>query len=70
MNLVQGVDHVGTESFFVSVDLLIHSEQYANKSMAVLIKRTFLNCDQVSSRFTEYSGKLTFYTLCSSKVRY
>ena len=104
---VQGADEVGTESFFVSVDLLIHSEQYAtNTSMAVLIKhmtcksllffflgtkksfklrnlpsRTstlflsrwsacpFLNCDQVSSRFTEYSGKLTFYT-CSRKARY
>ena len=36
---VQGADEVGTESFFVSVDLLIHSEQYANTSMAVLIKR-------------------------------
>ena len=93
--------------FFVSVDLLIHSEQYANTSMAVLIKRVtckssfffflgtkksfklrnlpsrpstlflsrrsacpFLNCDQVSSRFTEYSRKLTFHTLCSRKVRY
>ena len=32
--------------------------------------RPFLNCDQVSSRFTEYSGKLTFYTLCSRNVRY
>ena len=89
------------------VDLLIHSEQYANTSMAVLIKRVtckssfffflgtkksfklqnlpsrtstlflsrrsacpFLNCDQVSNRFTEYSGKLKFYTLCSRKVRY
>ena len=38
-NIVQGADEVGTESFFVSVDLLIHSEQYANTSMAVLIKR-------------------------------
>ena len=106
-NIVQGADEVGTESFFVSVDLLIHSEQYANTSMAVLIKRVtckssfffflgtkksfklrnlpsrpstlflsrrsacpFLNCDQVSSRFTEYSRKLTFHTLCSRKVRY
>ena len=106
-NVVQDADEVGTESFFVSVDLLIHSQQYANTSMAVLIKRVtckssffssmgtkksfklrnllsrtstlflsrrsacpFLNCDQVSSRFTEYTGKLTFYTLCSRKVRY
>ena len=92
--------------FFVSVDFLIHSEQYAKTCMAVLIRlvtcksfffflgtkksfklrnlpsRTstlflsrwsacpFLNCDQVSNRFTEFSGKLTFYTLCSRKVRY
>ena len=38
-NVVQGFDEVGTESFFVSVDLLIHSEQYANTSMAILIRR-------------------------------
>ena len=85
---------------------LIHSEQYANTCMAVLIRRVtckrfffflgttksfklrnlpsrtstlflsrwsacpFLNCDQVSNRFTEFSGKLTFYTLCSRKARY
>ena len=92
--------------FFVSVDFLIHSEQYANTCMTVLIRRLtckrfffflgtkksfelrnlpsrtstfflsrrsacpFLNCDQVSNRFTEFSGKLTFHTLCSRKVRY
>ena len=28
----------------------------------------FLNCNQVSNRLTEFSGKLTFYTLCSRKV--
>ena len=91
--------------FFVSVDFLIHSEQYANTCMAVLITRVacksfffflgtkkslklrnlpsrtstlflprrrdcpFLNSDQVSNRLTEFSGKLTFYTLCSRKVR-
>ena len=107
-NVVQGADEVGTESFFGwdIVDFLIHSEQYANTGMAVLIRRVtcksffsflgskksfnlrnlpsrtstlflsrrsacpFLNCDQVSNRFTEFSGKLTFYTLCSRKVRY
>ena len=92
--------------FFVSVDFFIHSEQYANTCMAVLIRRVtcksffflfgtnkslklrnlpsrtstlflsrrstcpFLNCDQVSNRLTEFSGKLTFYTLCSRKVRW
>ena len=29
-NVVQGASEVGTESFFVSVDFSIHSEQYAN----------------------------------------
>ena len=92
--------------FFASVYFLIHSEQYANTCMTVLIRRVtckrfffflgttksfklrnlpsrtstlflsrwsacpFLNCDQVSNRFTEFSGKLTFYTLCSRKARY
>ena len=92
--------------FSVSVDFLIHSEQYANTCMAVLIRRVtcksfffflgtkksfklrnlpsrtstlflsrrsawpFLKCDQVSNRFTEFSGKLTSYTLCLRKVRY
>ena len=77
--------------FFVTEDFLIHSEQYANTWMAVLIRRVtcrslflsgdkgkfyapkftfedfdlvsftgcarlFLNCDQVSNHFKEFSG--------------
>ena len=35
--------------FFVSVDFLIHSEQYANTCMAVLIRR--VTCKSFFSRF-------------------
>ena len=40
-DVLQGADEVGTESvfFFESVDFVIHSEQYANTCMAVLIRR-------------------------------
>ena len=38
-NVVQGADEGGTDFFFVSVDFLIHSEQYANTCMTVLIRR-------------------------------
>ena len=36
---MQGAAEVGTKYFFVSVDFLINSEQYANTCMAVLIRR-------------------------------
>ena len=42
-SVVQGADEVGRESF-VSVDFLISPEQYANKCMAVLIRRVTCKC--------------------------
>ena len=38
-SVVRGADKVWTESFFVTVQFLIHSQQYANTWMAVLIRR-------------------------------
>ena len=47
-NVVQGADVVRTESFFfVSVDFLIHFEQYENTCMAVLIRR--VTCESLFS---------------------
>ena len=64
INLVHGAEEVGTESFFVSVDLLIHSEQYANTSMAVLIKR--VTCK--SSFCFLFGDKEKFYMVLSCEI--
>ena len=45
-SVVQGAEQVGTESF-VSVDFLIHPEQYGNTCMAVLIRR--VTCESLFS---------------------
>ena len=44
--------------FFVSVDLLIHSEQYANTSMAILIRRVTCKSSFFFSLGTKKSFKL------------
>ena len=75
-----------TESFLSECKFLIFERIFSKKSFNLrnLPSRTstlivsftaerfdpFLNCDQLNNLFKEFSGKLTFYTLCSRKVRY
>ena len=66
--------HVKVFFFFLGTKKSLQLRNLPSRTSTLFLSRRsacpFLNCDQVSNRLTEFSGKLTFYTLCSRKVRW